>query len=288
MNSNAPQSRNSAKLTLRRIIAYAVLVLLTIACLFSFYILIINTTRSHPDIQKGFSFAPGGSFFFNWRNIMENDQLPVVSGILNSLFIAICSAALSVYFSAMAAFGIHSYQFRFRKTAFTLIMMIMMIPTQVFALGFVRQMVAMGLRNSFVPLIVPSVAAPVVVFFMKQYMESVLPLEIVEAARIDGSNEFRTFNLVVLPIIKPALAVQGIFALVTSWNNYFMPALLLSNKSQFTLPILIAQLRSADFMKFDMGQVYMLIFISIVPIMVLYLCLSKFIVRGVTLGAIKG
>ena len=123
---------------------------------------------------------------------------------------------------------------------------------------------------------------------MKQYMESSLPVEIVEAARIDGSGEFRTFNQIVVPIMKPAMAVQAIFSFVGAWNNYFLPALIIESKEKKTLPILIAQLRSADFLKFDMGQVYILIAIAIVPVMIAYLILSKFIVRGVALGSIKG
>jgi multiple sugar transport system permease protein len=110
----------------------------------------------------------------------------------------------------------------------------------------------------------------------------------VEAARIDGSGEFRTFNTIVMPMMKPAIAVQAIFTFVSSWNNYFTPALILKSDKNKTLPILIATLRSADYMKFDMGQVYMMIMLSIFPVIVVYLALSKYIVGGVALGAVKG
>jgi len=123
---------------------------------------------------------------------------------------------------------------------------------------------------------------------MKQYMQSAMPMDLVEAARIDGAREFRIFNQIVLPIMKPAIAVQAIFTFVSSWNNYFIPALLLNKDSKKTLPILIAQLRSADFLKFDMGQVYMLIALAILPVIIVYLFLSKNIVRGITLGSVKG
>ena len=145
----------------------------------------------------------------------------------------------------------------------------------------------MGLKNSFIPLILPSIAAPTVFFFMK-YLDASLPMEIVEAARIDGAGEFYTFNKIVLPIMKPALAVQAIFSFVASWNNYFIPALVLDSADKKTLPILIAQLRSADFLKFDMGKVYMMVAIAILPVIIVYLLLSKFIVRGVALGGVKG
>jgi multiple sugar transport system permease protein len=96
-----------------------------------------------------------------------------------------------------------------------------------------------------------------------------------------------TFNRIVIPIMKPALAVQAIFAFVSSWNNYFIPALVISDNNKKTLPILIASLRSADFLKFDMGKVYMLITIAIVPIIIVYIALSKYIVAGVALGGVK-
>ena len=168
--------------------------------------------------------------------------------------------------------------------------MIMTIPTQVTALGFIRLVDRMGLMNNFIPLIVPSIAAPVTFFYMKQYMESALPLAFVEAARIDGSSEFNTFNSIVIPMMKPAIAVQAIFTFVGSWNNYFTPALILNgNDSRLkTLPIMIAQLRSADWEKFDMGKVYMTISFSIFPVIIVYLLLSRFIVQGVALGGVKG
>jgi len=284
------KSKGTEKLVLNieRAFCYIILVLLSILCLFSFYVLIINTTRSHPDIQKGFSLIPGKSFLVNLNSLLNNKQLPVISGLLNSLIISTISAALATYFSTLTAFAIHTYDFKFKKYAFGFIMMIMMIPTQVSALGFVKLMSDMGLMNSFIPLTIPTIASPIIFFFMKQYMESSMPMELVEAARIDGAREFRIFNQIVLPIMKPAIAVQAIFTFVSSWNNYFIPALLLNKDSKKTLPILIAQLRGADFLKFDMGQVYMLIAFAIIPVVIVYLILSKNIVRGITLGSVKG
>ncbi|MEY8351861.1 carbohydrate ABC transporter permease [Lachnospiraceae bacterium 54-53] len=276
------------KLNLKKAVAYVVLSLLAFLCVFFFYCLVINATRSHPEISKGFSFLPGSSFGTNLYNVLHNKNLPVIQGIVNSLLIAGSSAALAVYVSALTAYAIHAYEFRLRRLVYLFIILIMMIPNQVTTLGFLRLIGKMGLMDSFVPLIIPSMAAPVVFYFMISYFESNLPLEIVESARIDGSNEFYTFNFIVIPIVKPALAVQGIFSFVASWNNYFVPSLVLKSNAKKTLPILIAQLRSADFLKFDMGQVYMLITIAIIPVAVIYLCLSKFIISGVTAGSVKG
>lgn len=126
-----------------------------------------------------------------------------------------------------------------------------------------------------------------VFYFMYSYLQSSLPISLVEAARIDGSGEFKTFNSIVLPIMKPAMAVQAIFAFVGSWNNYFVPALVLQSKNKSTVPILIATLRGADYMSFDMGKIYMMILVAIVPIIIVYLFLSKYIIAGVALGGVK-
>ena len=279
--------KDKVVLNIQRTLCYIVLILLAILCLFSFYVLVINTTRSHPDIQKGFSLLPGRSFFNNLKNLLGDANLPVLSGMFNSLVVAGGSALLSVYFSALTAYAIHAYNFRFKNLAFTIIMVIMMVPTQVSALGFVNLITKMDLMDSLVPLFLPSIAAPAVFYFMYSYMQSSLPLELIEAARIDGSGEFHTFNKIVIPIMKPAMAVQAIFAFVQAWNNYFLPGLILSSNEKKTLPILIASLRSADFLKFDMGKVYMLVAIAIVPIIIVYILLSKYIVAGVTLGGVK-
>ena len=271
----------------RRIIAYIVLILIAFLCLIWFYILFINATRSHAELNRGFTPLPSTHLIENWTNLLHG-TLPMWNGLINSLIISILSAVLSTYFSTMTAYAIHAYDFKLKKVLFTFILMIMMIPTQVTALGFLQLVTKMKLENSFIPLIVPSIAAPITFFYMKQYMDSTLPLSLIEAARIDGAGEFRTFNTIALPLMKPAIAVQAIFTFVSSWNNYFVPSLILHDDKKKTLPILIAQLRSADFLKFDMGQVYIMLAFSIFPVILVYLILSKSIVGGVTLGGVKG
>lgn len=271
----------------RRVVCYIVLVLVAIMCLFCFYLLLVSTTKTNNQLQLGFSPKPGTNFMNNWKNLVGG-TLPITSGMLNSLIIAGGNVLFSVYFSAMTAYAIHAYNFKMKNAIFTFILAVMMIPTQVTALGFLDMMSKWHFENSFLPLIIPSIAAPVTFFYIKQYMDSSLPMEIVEAARIDGSGEFSTFNKIVIPMLKPALAVQAIFTFVGSWNNYFMPALLLKDEKKKTLPILIAQLRSADWLKFDMGQVYMMIAFSIFPVIVVYLILSRQIVGGIALGSVKG
>ena len=270
----------------RRAIAYIVLIFTVIMCLFWFYVLVINATRSNGELTKGFSPIPSTHLLENWKNLLAG-TLPVWSGLINSAVVAGLSAVLCTYFSTMTAYAIHAYDFKGKNAMFTFILMVMMIPTQVTALGFVQLVTNLKLEDSFVPLVVPTIAAPVTFYYLKQYMSSNLPLSLVEAARIDGSGEFHTFNIV-LPLMKPAIAVQMIFTFVQSWNNYFIPALILHADKKKTLPILIAQLRAADFLKFDMGQVYMMIVFSILPVVIVYLFLSRSIVGGVAAGGVKG
>ncbi len=285
--SIAGKKDKGASVHARRFIAYVALIIITFLCLFWFYVLFINATRSHSELSDGFVPFPSTHFLENWINVKNGTQ-PIVSGMFNSLFIAVATAVLATYFSTMTAYAIHAYEFKAKKYMFTFILMVMMIPTQVTALGFIQLIGKIGLDNNATALIVPAIASPAVFFYMKQYMDSTLPLSLIEAARIDGSGEFRTFNQIVVPLMKPAIAVQAIFSFVTSWNNYFTPALVLHDDAKKTLPILIAQLRSADFLKFDMGQVYMMIAFSIFPVIVVYLILSRHIVGGVTLGGVKG
>ncbi len=286
-NVNNQEINNGMGIHARRAIAYIVLIIVSFLCLFWFYLLFVNATRSHSELTQGFTPLPSTNFLNNWKALLKGTQ-PIMSGLMNSIIVSSLAAILCTYFSTMTAYAIHAYDFKLKKFMFTFILMVMMIPTQVTALGFLQLIGKMKLEDSFIPLVVPTIAAPVTFFYLKQYMESALPLSLIEAARIDGSGEFRTFNAIVLPLMKPAIAVQAIFTFVTNWNNYFTPALILHDEKKKTLPILIAQLRSADFLKFDMGQVYMMIAFSIFPVIVVYLFLSKFIVQGVALGSVKG
>ncbi|MCI7726401.1 MAG: carbohydrate ABC transporter permease [Clostridiales bacterium] len=280
--------RARRQLKLSRFVVYLILIFLSVLSLFSFYMLIVNASRSNADLQGGFRLLPSNYFFKNLKNAWTDASINVPRGMLNSFIIAACTAVLSTYFSALTAYGIHAYDFKLKKLAFTFIMAVMVIPNQVSAVGFYQMCVKLGWTNNYLPLILPGIAAPIVFFYMKQYMESVLPMEIVDAARVDGSGEFRTFNTIILPMLKPALAVQLIFTFVESWNNYFMPALLLDKAEMKTVPLMIAQLRSADYSKFDMGKVYMFILLAILPVVVVYIFLSKSIIKGVTAGSVKG
>lgn len=273
-----------------RVLAYIFLVFVTFLSLFSFYLLIINGSRSNEELQAGFTLIPSTHFGDNFITaITDNALFSLPRGLWNSFFIAASSAILTTYFSAMTAYGIHVYDFKGKKFIFTFILAVMMIPTQVSAAGFIQLVNQVHLNDTYWPLIIPAIAAPAIFFYMKQYIESSMPLEVIEAARVDGSNEFRTFNAIAVPMLKPAFAVQLIFGFVASWNNFFTPALVIDSSDNWTLPIMMSILRSKlNSQNGDLGEVYMMILLSIIPVVIVYLFLSKFIVKGVALGAVKG
>lgn len=286
--TNKDDQAAKIKLILSRVVVYTILLFLSFLCLFFFYLMFINSTRSNAQLQSGFTMIPGGNFIKNIMNAWHDGDVNIPSGMLNSFIVAGASAVLTSYFSALTAYAIYVYDFKFKKVIFTFILAIMMIPSQVGAVGFVQLAFKYHLTNKLWVLIIPSIAAPSVFFYMHQYLKATLPLEMVEASRIDGSSEFMTFNRIVLPIMRPAMAVQMIFAFVASWNNFFLPGLLLNKSGKKTIPVLIAQLRSADYSKFDMGKVYALMLMAILPVMIVYIILSKSIIAGVTSGSVKG
>ena len=189
---------------------------------------------------------------------------------------------MTVFFSALTAYGIHVYDFKLKEISYTVILLVMMVPMQVTSAGFVKFMADLKLTNTYWPLIVPAVAAPAVVYFMRSYMKSSFPLDIVEAARIDGCGEFRTFLSIAIPMMKPAIAVQAIFAFIASWNNFYNPNMILINVplKKKTLPMMVSSLQSSD--KFsDYGTIYLAIALSIIPIIIAYVALSRFITSKV-------
>ena len=287
-NSIGETKSAKAKTTTARVVSYIFLGLVTLISLFPIFMLIINFTRSHTQIIGGFSIVPSGEFLNNLGNAFTGN---FAMAMRNSFIISASCALLSTYFSAMTAYGIHVYDFKLKKFAFTFILIVMMIPSQISAVGFVKLVETLHLRSNFLPLIVPSIAAPAVFFYMKQYLESSFPLEVVEAARVDGSNEFRTFNTIALPMMKPAMAVQLIFAFTSAWNNYFIPSLIMINDNSKTIPMILASLRAAvesGSGSGDWGIVYMTTFLAIIPVVIVYIIVSKNIVGGVALGAVKG
>lgn len=276
----------SVRIGLKKALVYTVSFVLCVMSVMPFLVMFVNASRENYDIQQGISLIPGNMLKENMQTLRDRQNFNVARGMWNSFQVAGLSTVLALYFSTLTAYGLVVYSFRLRKAAFTLIMATMMIPTQVSIVGFFTFMFRMGLTNTYWPLTIPAIASPTVVFFMRQYMLTALPLEMVEAARIDGSSEFNTFNRIALPLMKPALATQAIFIFIGSWNRLFEPTMLISSQDKYTMPMLVALLRSDRF-RTDYGTVYLALSLTVLPLIVVYLLLSKHIIRGVALGGVK-
>ncbi|WP_214772096.1 carbohydrate ABC transporter permease [Exiguobacterium sp. s39] len=265
-------------------VIYIGLVVLTIACIIPFLMMIINATRSNEEVLSGFSLIPGNSLAENYAAL--SSYVNIWSGFKNSLIIAVLVTVLSGYFSALTAFGFAFYQFKGKNAMFVFMLVMMMVPGQLGLIGFYELSKNLGLLDSYIPLIVPAIASPFTVFFVRQYVQTVLHPSLIEAARMDGASEFRIFHTIALPMMMPAIATMSIFTFIGSWNNYIMPLVLLFSPEKYTLPVLMGFLKGSQVAE-NLGSLYLGIAISVVPIMIAFLFLSKYIVSSISAGAVK-
>ena len=270
-----------------RVIAYILCIFLACLSLFPFIIMVVNATRDTPSIQSSpISFLFGSNLKRNFEILTSKDMFSPWTGLKNSLIISVGATVLTVYFSTLTAYALVAYEWKLKGPFFAAILAVMMIPATITSIGFYQFMYRIKWTNNLLPLILPAIAAPGTVFFMRQFMIPALPMEIVQSARVDGASEFRTFNQIVLPIMKPAMATQVIFAFVASWNNLFIPQILLTKKEVYTMPIMVSLL-NGDIYKVEYGAIYLGILLTVLPIFVIYFSLSKYIIAGVALGGVK-
>jgi len=249
-----------------------------------FYITIINATHSDVAIVRSLNLLPGDNLGRNYAHITRS--MNIWRGFANSLSVTVPSVVLSLYFGSLTAYGFSKYRFKLSRPLFFFVLMTLMVPMQLGLVGYYLMHSRLGFLDSYVPLILPWVAHPPTVFFMKMYIDSAIPDELIEAGRIDGSGEFRTFNVLILPLLTPALATLAIFNFVGSWNNYIMPLTILFSRNKFTLPLLIAMLRGVY--SDNYGAIYLGVAMSIVPIIIIYAVVSRKIIGGLVVGAVKG
>lgn len=270
-----------------KVVAYTVCMILAILSILPFWVMFVNATRNTFQIQQeALSLIPSVHLLDNIK-ILVGKTFDPIRGLSNSMIVSVASTFCTVYFSALTAYALVAYNWKLRKPFFTFIMAVMMIPAQVSIIGFYQFIYRIGMTNNFAALIIPTIATPMAVFFMRQYMIASLPLELIEASRIDGAGEFYTFNKIVLPILKPAMATQAIFTFVSSWNNLFLPLVLLTNSEKYTMPIMVSLLRG-DIYKTEFGAVYLGLTLTVLPLFIAYFALSKYIIEGVALGGVKG
>ena len=284
--ADVPKKNRPKSYAANKIGIHIVLFLLAILSILPFWVMIVNSTRSTTQIQQhALSLIPSSHMVQNFKILTGKSFNPLV-GLTNSLIISVGSTLLTVYFSSLTAYALVAYEWKLRDAFFKFIVGVMMIPAQCTMIGFYQMVYKIGMTNRLSMLILPAIAAPATVFFMRQYLYPTLSMEIVQAARIDGAGEFRIFNTIVLPIMKPAIATQAIFCFVNSWNNLFTPLVLLTDSKKYTMPIMVSLLRG-DIYKTEYGSVYMGLTLTVLPLIVMYLILSKYIIAGVALGGVK-
>ena len=266
-------------------ILYILLILLAATCMFPFWMMIVNATRSGNEIVTGFSLIPSTHLKENWEQVFQFFNL--FKGMWNSLIVSVPATLLCAYFSMMTAYGLAFYKFKGNKVIFGAILAFMMIPGQLSLIGFYQLCTKMHLVNSYIPLIIPAIAAPGTVFFLKQYTEASLSKSLIEAARIDGASELYSFHRIVIPVLSPAVATMGIMAFIGNWNNYLLPMIIINKNDKMTLPVMMATLKASTDINRNQGAIYLSVAISVIPILLVFAFFSKYIISSVSAGAVK-
>jgi len=264
---------------------YLVLIFLLIVTVIPIWLLLVNATRSTVQIQQGLSLMPSTHALENY-GILLGRGLNLGRGFLNSVFVAVSSTVLSVYFSFLTAYGIVVYEFKGKQFFSNFIIVLVLIPLQLSIIGFYQYMSRLGLTDNYASLILPTIASAGTVFFGKQYLESIVIRDLIDAGRVDGAGEFSIFHKIMLPIAVPGAVTVGIFAFVASWNNFFNAFILLHSIEKYTLPMLVQTLRG-DVYRTEYGAIYLGLAVTIAPILIIYAIFSRFIVNGIAMGSVK-
>ena len=273
-------------------------VIVMILVLLPILVLLINVTRSEKQILTGFEFLFGSSFADNFKafmDFMSENKFSPIRSFFNSVIISVLSTAVSVYFSAMTAYAIHVYDFKGKKFFEKFILMLIIIPNQLGAVGFYTIAkkylnLSPAINQSYLAyaiFILPAIASASTVYFLRQYMKNNFSLEYVDAARMDGASEFRIFNTVCLPFIKSSLATMALFGIIASWNNFMGPLTFLDKGQEqlYTFPQLAYYIGKEEHV--NVAAQYMGIFITALPMLLVYIIMNRIIMKGTAAGGLK-
>ena len=270
---------------IKRAILYIALIILGLMCLLPFWLMMVNSTRSGVEITHSFSFLPGHSLKDNWKVLF--DYVNLFLGLFNSFKVAVPATLLTAYFSAITAFGMAMYNWKGNNVLFRVLVIFMMIPAQLSLIGFYNLCQKLHLIDSYIPLIIPAIASPGIVFFLRQYTKATLSKSLMEAARIDGASEIHIFHRIVLPIMAPGIATMSIGTFIGNWNSYLVPLILLNTPKKMTLPVMISTLNAATDLQKNQGAIYLGVAISVVPIIIAFCFFSKYIISSISAGSVK-
>lgn len=268
-----------------RILMYLVLILGVIITAFPFYWMFVLATLSRGEI---FSFPPpmwfGSNAVENFHNLMS--FVPFFRNIWNSLYIASMSTVTTLFFCSLGAYGFAMYDFKGKEPLFAIMLGTMMIPGVLSTIPWFIMMRTFGWINQPRALYVGGMANAFGIFLLRQYMESAIPRDLLDAARIDGCGEFEMYWRVVLPLSAPGLGALAMVTFIGSWNNFMGALIILKERSTFTVPVALRSLQGM--ISTDYGAVMFGTAMSVLPILVIFLLASQQIISGLTAGAIKG
>ena len=205
--------------------------------------------------------------------------------LVNTVFMAVAAMVLTCLTASMAGYALAKKRFVGRTLLFSLIVCAMALPKQVILIPLLKEMSALHLYDTLWAVIFPTVGWPFGVFLMKQFSEGI-PGEILEAARVDGASEAKTFFSIVLPMVKPGVGALAIFTFINSWNDYFMQLVMLASSSNYTISLGIATMQAET--SIDMGLLMAGAALAAIPIIIVFLVFQKYFTQGITMGAVKG
>lgn len=266
-----------------KIVVYFFLVVLAIIAIIPFYLVMVNASWPSFDIVSSLKLVPGTNFLENYFALIEHAD--IWRSFFNSIFISMACVILTCYFATLAGYGFAKYRLKGGRILFFIVLASMMLPSQLSIIGFYFLNLRLGLLNTFYPLILPSIANASAVFFLQGMIKDTISDSYIEAARIEGAGELRIFHSIAIPLVSPGIATIGILNFVNSWNSYMTPLIILSDEKKFTMPILISVVKGVYLSNY--GAMYMAIFISVIPIIIIYCFLSRYIINGLTIGGIK-
>ena len=283
-----------------KVVSMIVLVILALLFLFPLYWILTGAFKTGADIYATTpAWVPTEWTMANFEKLFTRRSSPLfeifgivgptvpgaIRWLVNTVFMAVAAMLLTCLTASMAGYALAKKRFVGRKLVFSLIVCAMALPKQVILIPLLKEMSALHLWDTLWAVIFPTVGWPFGVFLMKQFAEGI-PGEILEAARVDGASEWRTFSTIVMPIIKPGIGALAIFTFINSWNDYFMQLVMLSSNKNYTISLGIATMQAET--SIDVGLLMAGAALASVPIIIVFLVFQKYFTQGITMGAVKG
>lgn len=272
------------KITPFSIVSIFILTILTIIFVFPFYWIMTGAFKSQAEAVKiPPQWWPANPTIANFEKLLL--QNPAGKWLINSILIAVITMLAVCITSALAGYVLAKKRFYGQKIIFSLFVAAMALPKQVILVPLVRMISFMNLHDSLAAVILPLIGWPFGVFLMKQFSENI-PTELLEAARIDGCNELRTFTSIAFPIVKPGFAALAIFTFINTWNDYFMQLVMLVSRDNLTISLGVATLQAE--LSTNYGLIMAGAALAAIPIVTVFLIFQKSFTQGITMGAVKG